>query len=193
MTSRETGLTCARAQVLLEPHLDGELSPARREQFEAHLRSCAGCREELMAAQALRSGLRALPRWRCPEEVLHKVLARVEAEAGRSAGLAGSVAAGFVARLGAAIWRPALAAASIAALALGIGILARAPRTGASAADLVRAEREARWALAYVAELTGRTAMQDVVGEVVAGVIGKQVIAPVTDAVQRPLQEEEKI
>ena len=192
MTSPEPDISCARAQALLEPHLDGELAPGRRTVLEAHLRRCAGCREELAAAQVLRSGLRALPKWRCPEVVLHNVLAQVGAEAG-TAGLASRLASGILARVAAAVWRPALAAASIAALALGIGILARTPRIGAPAEDLVRAEREARWALAYVAELTGRSAMQSVVGEVVAGVIGKQVIAPLTDAVQRPLLEEEKI
>jgi anti-sigma-K factor RskA len=93
---------------------------------------------------------------------------------------------------GVAWWRPVLAAASVAALALAIALLNRqAAPGGAGSAELVRAEQQARWALALVGELTERAAMKSV-GEVVGGVIGEQAIAPVTDAVQKSLEKVEK-
>jgi anti-sigma factor RsiW len=192
MTRAEAHLSCARAQALLEAYLDGELSSGRAGRLELHLRGCAGCREELAAAGAIHAGLRSLPRWSCPGVVVREVFARIEAEARRRNRFGERIAAvAFWA--GRAPWRPALAGTSVAALGLGIWLLSRPPVPSAPAEDLVRAEREARWALAYVAEWSGPAAMQSVIGEVVGDVIGRQVIAPVTEAVRRPLLEEEKL
>jgi len=192
MTWRDRKLSCARAEVLLEAALDGELRREREEQLRAHLRACTACREVEAGVLQVQAGLRALPRWSCPPAVVQSVLDEVGTDSGRRAGLRRRVAALAASWAGRAVWRPALAAASVLALALAIAVLARQPvHTGPAAGDLVRAEQEARWALAYVAEVTQRAAMASV-GEVVEGVIGTQVIVPVTDAVQKPLVKDQK-
>jgi len=46
--------SCKRTREGIPRYLDGELSAARRERLDSHLRSCDGCREELEALRALR-------------------------------------------------------------------------------------------------------------------------------------------
>ena len=182
MTSSDRKLSCARAQVLLEGAVDGTLGPKRQAELQAHLRGCPGCSAELAAARRVQVGLHELPRWSCPPAVIQEVMRRTGADSEPARRR-------LPAWAGLGWWRPVLAAASVAALALAITLLGRQPAPGPQ--DLVRAEQEARWALALVAELTQRTAMTSV-GEVVGGVIGEQAIAPVTDAVQKSLEKVEK-
>ncbi|HYV65236.1 MAG TPA: zf-HC2 domain-containing protein [Myxococcales bacterium] len=179
MTSSDRKLSCARAQVLLEAAVDGTLRPRREAELQMHLRACPACSVELATARRVQAGLRELPRWTCPPAVVDEVLRRTRADSEPSRRWLPAWAS-------LAWWRPVLAAASVAALALAIALLGRQPAPGPQ--DLVRAEQEARWALALVAELTQRAAMTSV-GEVVGGVIGEQAIAPVTDAVQESLEK----
>ena len=189
MTWSDRKLSCARAQVLLEAAVDGALTPKREAELQAHLRTCPACGEELAAARRVRSSLHELPRWSCPPAVVQEVLRRTGAD---SEGARRRLPVRVPSWAGVAWWRPVLAAASVAALALAIALLNRqAAPSGAGTADLVRAEQQARWALALVGELTQRATMTSV-GEVVGGVIGEQVIAPVTNAVQKPLGKVEK-
>jgi anti-sigma factor RsiW len=185
MTSIDRKLSCARAQVLVEAAVDGALGPKREAELQAHLRECPACSAELDAARRVQGGLRDLPRWSCPPAVVREVLRRTAADSEPARRR-------LPAWAGRGWWRPALAAASVAALGLAIALLGRQPApSGPGTTDLVRAEQEARWALALVGELTQRAAMTSV-GEVVGGVIGEQVIAPVTEAVQKPLEKAEK-
>lgn len=62
-------MKCEAARPLLESYLDGELDRAAVEEIEAHLGSCAACRAELAALEALRGAIRALPRQRAPAEL----------------------------------------------------------------------------------------------------------------------------
>lgn len=59
MTHPQTGLIA---------HLRGELGPAEREEVEAHLAACAGCRREYEAFREILAGLTAAP---SPEPDLH--------------------------------------------------------------------------------------------------------------------------
>lgn len=194
-----TSLSCKRTLVLLERFVDGDLPPERASRVQEHVQHCDDCRAELAAAQRVQAGLRALPRYRCPEAVAATVLAHVAAES-RPAALEarGPARGGWRERLGRGLgdawWRPALATASVAATALCITWLARQPTPpAASAADLARAGEEVRWALAYVAQVTrdaSDSALETTVGEIMGHVIGERVVAPVTKAVRRPLEED---
>ncbi len=190
---RDAPLSCARAQVLLEAFLDSDLAPARQQRFLAHVEGCAACRTELEAARRVQEGLRALPRWSCPPSVAERVMAQVGAAdasfrvpwrerlAGWRQGWQG-------------LWRPVCAGASVAVTALLIALLARQPPPPSpETVALQKAEEEVRWALAYVAQVTARAsdeALESTVGEVVGNVIGERVVAPVTNAVSRPLKED---
>jgi len=182
-------LSCARALVLIEPYVDDDLSTARRHSLEQHLGACAACRDELADARSIRAELQALPRLACPDQVTDFVLGRVATSSPR----------GAWARLRAAVaqasagpaWRPALAAAGVTVVALVITLLGQQPRqNGYTPQDLARAEVEARWALALVAQVTTRAseaAVGYVFGGVVYDVMGDQVFVPITDAVQKPM------
>lgn len=66
------------AKAQLEAYLDGELDRAAVDELESHLGTCATCRAELAALEALRGALRALPRHRAPADLRAK-LAGIEA------------------------------------------------------------------------------------------------------------------
>lgn len=187
----ERDLSCARAQVLLEPFLDGDLSVARRLRLERHLAACAACRVELEAAENIQSELRALPRFTCPDVVAEFVLRQAEASRPRSVWSRWRESLADV--VGASVWRPAAALAGVAAVVLTIVLLAQQPRlNGYTPHELARAEVEARYAFAIVAQVTTRasdTALDHVVGGVVRDVMGSQVFMPITDAVQKPFSK----
>jgi hypothetical protein len=52
---------------LLAPYVDGTLEPSEREVLDAHLRSCARCRNEVAAANAARHALREMPTPQAPD------------------------------------------------------------------------------------------------------------------------------
>lgn len=187
----ERDLSCARAQVLLEPFLDGDLSAARRSCVERHLAACAACRAELDAAETIRTELRALPRLSCPDVVADFVLRQAEASRSRSRWSRWREALADV--LGESVWRPAAALAGAGAVALTLFLLAQQPRVnGYTTQEVVRAEVEARYAFALVAQVTTRAsdaALEHVVGDVLSDVMGSQVFMPITDAVQRPFSK----
>jgi anti-sigma factor RsiW len=194
----ERNIQCARAHVLLEPYLDGELSAMRLSQLESHLDACADCRVELESARSIQQGLRTLPHRSCPEDVIENVLARVESDSRRSvwSRTRDLLSASMASPTPRAWWRPAVASAAVAVMIVVISLLARQPQyNGYGAEELARAEREARWALLYVAQLTNRAgdaAMGSVIGNVMGEVIGERVVRPVTDAVTKPLGEEKR-
>ena len=108
----------------VEAYVDGELTPARRASFAAHLDACAPCREALDAQQWLGQALRSLPRAEPSADFAARFWERVEggdAAAGRPvrAPETQSALGRWLERL-----RPAprlewgLAAAALAALAL---------------------------------------------------------------------------
>ena len=52
---------CRRWLPLIEPFLDGELSPDRVLEVEQHLEECRGCREHVRFEGAVRTSLRRVP------------------------------------------------------------------------------------------------------------------------------------
>lgn len=167
------GLPCDEALDLLEPHLDGDLTPEESARLRRHLEGCAACAAELALAGRVQAGLRALPQPDCPPELLARVL-----ETGR-----GEVVA-FPARVRTFRNRFA-AAAAVAALAVGGGSLflhlqQRAETRQAQAAQVAEATREARLAFAYIGKAT-RKAGLDVRDEV----LQKRLVAPAAQALSR--------
>ena len=64
MTSETSGTStdCRRVAPMLDDLADGRLTAAERLRIEAHLASCAGCREQLTSLEALLEQVDALPR-----------------------------------------------------------------------------------------------------------------------------------
>jgi anti-sigma factor RsiW len=173
-------LACERARDRIDPYLEDELPRREAAEVESHLAGCADCRAELAIARRLREALRTgLPMLACPPEVTARVLAiaREEAAAPRR----------WRSWLGTGTLRPALAAAALLALLLAAPLLyravvqapAEAPQLAAgegepvySAAEIARAEEEARLVLGFVAAI-GRDAGRAVQEEVLAGGIGR--------------------
>ncbi len=186
--SPERRITCVRVQVLIEPYLDGDLEVKRAASLERHLAACSGCREELTAARGIRDGLRALPHFSCPETLTELVLRRA---ASQPRGAWSRLREAWSDVMGGSIWRPAMAATGVAAVLLVVTLLSQQPRhNGYTSEELARAELEARWALAMVAQVTSRAsgaAVGTVFGGVVRDVMGDQIFVPINDAVQKPL------
>jgi anti-sigma factor RsiW len=177
--------------VLVEPYLDGELSGLRLQRMQRHLASCGSCRDELAAARSIQEELHALPKLSCPDVVVETVLRQVAASQPESAW--SRLRSELLQALGGSLWRPAAAAAGVAAVALLIALLGHQPRhNGYTPQELARAEVEARYAFAIVAQVTTRAsdmALARVLGDVVRDVMGNQVIVPITDAVQKPFSK----
>lgn len=75
---------CRGFDPLLEAHADGQLDATRTLELEAHLESCAGCRERVAFQLAVKGSLRRTARTAAPDDVRARILARlttVEAEA----------------------------------------------------------------------------------------------------------------
>jgi hypothetical protein len=64
----------AHYEVLLERHLDGDLTPAERDELFAHLETCTRCREILEAEEALVDQLSRIPRLLPPSDLRAKLV-----------------------------------------------------------------------------------------------------------------------
>lgn len=190
------GRHCDRVRDRIDPYLDRDLTPAETREVEAHLAGCPDCRAELGLARRLRTAMReGLPMLSCPPEVSAEVLRVAREEAGRGAAnvphpppvgqgpslsLRRRVQSFFT---GGAL-RPALAAAAVLLLLVAAPLLYRSvtgpePEVAAgdpgppySAAEVARAEEEARLVLAYVASV-GRDAGRAVREEVFTSGLGQ--------------------
>ncbi len=101
-------MNCEPVQRVLDAFLDGELDPATQVQVRLHLVGCAACTALHGSREALRSGLRQLPRHQAPSPLRLALAGALDAEA--SAAAAGHTS-GRARR-----WRPALwLAAGVAA------------------------------------------------------------------------------
>lgn len=69
-------MNCARAQALIDRHVNEGLSPGERESLEIHLRDCRGCQQQLENLQRLLSVLRSNPSPPVPEGFADRVMAR---------------------------------------------------------------------------------------------------------------------
>ena len=178
----------------VEAYVDDALPPAERAAFEGRLRETPRWRRAVRRARRLGRALRTVPQPdACPPEVTQVVLDRtVRAEkqprpdrpsrARRQAPGAERPAA----------WQPALALTLLLVAAAGAALLGRpdAAQTPASGppythAEVERAEAQAEWALALVADLTretGRAVREDVLRARVAAPVQEALAAPDLDA-----------
>ncbi len=170
-------MTCDEILERLEAFVDGELDASERATIEAHLAGCEACAAEHALTEAVRTELRALPELDAPPAVIGQVLSDVGEDRFRRIGSTPSRPA----------WT-ALAAAALAAAVLGAAMLlgpSRQPETDEAApmattavadattidrtvADrtatdpeaVARATEEARYALAYLAQVSRRTGLK---------------------------------
>jgi len=69
------GVECTEFEALLTDALEGQLSPARKESFEAHRRICAVCGPLFADVQAGQQWLRSLKAVEPPAHLVHNILA----------------------------------------------------------------------------------------------------------------------
>lgn len=210
MSRIDKPLSCARALVLLEPYLDGDLVEARTRRVEMHLQSCVDCRAALGSARQIQTTLRDLPALQAPAAVRQK-LADAMLQTESAASVPTSAAPHWQDRLaeavsrswdamtgkggGSAAWlRPAAAVAALVLLVF-VWVGQRQPTTEMDIAqfskqELLDADYQARWALAYLAHITASAgdAAFIQVGDVIGGAIGEHALGSVTSAVDRSMQ-----
>jgi anti-sigma factor RsiW len=180
MTRPDGPLRCEEALDLLEPSLDGDLTPAESARLQAHLDGCAACAAELALAGRVQAGLRTLPQPDCPPELLARVVA---------AGRGEIVPFPSRARTLRTVRGRIAAAAAVAALAVGGGSLfvhlqQRAEIRQTQDAQIAEATREARFALAYIGRATRKTGL-DVRDEV----LQKRLVVPATRTLSLSLND----
>lgn len=178
-------MTCIKIQALIEVYLDNELMPELVSQMEAHLKQCAACAEELQLAHNVRNTLRTLPAQYCPDRVKQTVL---DQDCGARKAISwGRIQSWLTPRPGFR-WRPAIAAALVAALVVLTLLMTRPQQplpASVSLEELARAEIEAKWTLAYVGEIGQRTGIT-----IRDDVIGTRVVAPMRQAIEIALDNE---
>jgi anti-sigma factor RsiW len=172
-------LSCARAQVLLEPYLDGDLQPERRVRVKAHLQTCAACRDELEMAKRVRAALQALPEREAPAAVVATVSKRTRAASGMP-----SARPAQVVDLGAWAgrhWRALTAVGALAAAVATVMFLTRAPRVQQPTADEVaRAETQVRWVMTQLGAISQKTVREHVFQD--------RVLVPAANAVESTVE-----
>ena len=107
----------SRARDLLSEYLEHDLAGAQREELEAHLATCANCEADLEELRGAIDLLRRLPDPEPPPFLTTRVMARIAAGEGRSAGFR---------RWLEALGTP-LVAASLAAAAAALAVFSFAP------------------------------------------------------------------
>jgi anti-sigma factor (TIGR02949 family) len=166
-------LPCDEALDLLEPCLDGDLTPEESARLRVHLEGCAACAAELALAGRVQAGLRALPQPDCPPELIARVVRTGRGEVVAFPGRVRTLRTRFA------------AAAAVAALAVGGGSLFvhlqhLQQRAASRQAQVAEATREARFALACIGRAT-RKAGLDVRDEV----LQKRLVTPAAQTLSR--------
>jgi anti-sigma factor (TIGR02949 family) len=178
---RET--TCAWARQVIEAYLDGDLTADEAAKLESHLSGCQSCAEELALAKQVNLALRALPEQRCPDRIRDAVLDRVAKQ--RSA-VRRSVPV-WTAGRHPRVWRPAAFAAALLVVVIAVLVQKgpQPPPATVTPEELVRAEQQVRWTLAYVGEIGRRSAFT-----VRDDVFESRVVSPIRKAFSDIFEEE---
>jgi anti-sigma factor RsiW len=71
---------CEELQFDLPLYFDGSLETAERSTIDAHLPECPLCRQKLSEFQELSTGLKAIPRFSAPENLIEAIRASVAAQ-----------------------------------------------------------------------------------------------------------------
>ena len=181
MKSTEPKMSCLHAQQQLDALLDGMLAGPEKQQLERHLQGCAACQAELQLARQVKQVLTALPEQRCPESVSASALAAARRE--HSTGWR-DVFSGWWARTPKLRWRPVLATAVLAALALFVTfqLTRHEPARQFSAEEIALAELDVKWTLAYLGDLGKRTGVS-----VRDRVLEPEVVVPLQQALRTVL------
>ena len=146
----------------VEAYVDGDLDRRAARALERACEDDPEVREWVASARRVKAQLRAVTSPQCPPEVTAPVLDRIRASA------AARPARGRVADLGALLWRPGLALATVALLL--VVLLERPSSAPPPITDEAVAEAllEVKWTLAYVngvGSRTGQTIRQEVLQE----------------------------
>ncbi len=208
-------IKCDDALDWIESVVRGELAESARERFDAHLAGCDGCREALDNAIWARDTLGATERPTCPDTVVDRIMAAVDAEEASAraamappprAETAHHPAPWSPAAWGRWIWQPRFALAAAAVVAVVI-VAIRPPWGGdevatdaseksideMSPSELASATEEVKFALGIVARAMNHTARS--VGSEVRDHLSTPVMRGVEQSVDHlpaPLDSEEK-
>jgi anti-sigma factor RsiW len=71
-------MKCRQVKKLISPYLDDALSRDEKRDFDAHIRNCAGCREELKETRTLHQLFASARRFAAPYGFATRVLANLE-------------------------------------------------------------------------------------------------------------------
>jgi len=160
MAPPEIRMSCRRAEVLMEAHLDGDLPSRYRSAFETHLAGCFACQRELEHARRVHEGLRSLPERFLDDAVTRRVKERLAAEPkpDRSADLGARLRRWWGGRLVPG-WQPMAAALAVLVVVVGIvQFLTRQPQEQQfTQQDVRRAELQVQWVLAHLGEVSRQT------------------------------------
>ena len=174
-------MECSDIQDRLEAFIEDDLPQAMKRAVEEHVSVCPQCRGQWMAAKEVRETLRTLPSQSCPAHVLDDVLQRT-----RPASWGVEDLRSILQRLLRPTWRPVAGLALMVALVLMLRPLAdvRPPAPGIyTEQEILKAQEEAQWALAYVHRVMVRT--QSMVQD---DVIPRQVVHPIRNRVHTTLE-----
>lgn len=166
---------CIRARLLIDGHLDGDLTGASATELSAHINRCESCRQELELAETIRRELSSLPHFDPPARVVEAARQRIERRrvAFERPGWRGQHRPAWAAL--------AAAAAVIFAVALALLVLDRSEnREAVAESEVARATAEARLAFALIADATERAEH-----ELRASVLRERVLATAVRGVSR--------
>lgn len=166
--------TCAWVLDMIERYLDRAVSGEDASRFESHVLSCPGCAEELAFAKRTQHTLRHLPEQRCPDSVVYAVVDRIGPE--RPAAQ----------RRRPQVWRHAAVAALVLAVAVAVLVGDRPQPPSVTPEELALAEQQVKWTLAYIGEISRRTAFT-----VRDDVFESRIAPPVQRAFERVLETED--
>lgn len=159
----------------IEAYLDGELPPGEEALFEAVMAADPVWRYQVDLADGIQATLHTLPQPECPAYVVDAVYMRTR-EANRRRKIQD-----YVGRLRQAwldVRQPAFAMAVLLTIVLGSAVFGSRTESQQESAEVRQALEDARWAMAYLAEVgrnTGTALREDILQE--------HVLSPMHDAV----------
>ena len=71
-------MNCKHVKKMISQYVDGELAPDEKKDFDAHLRSCASCREELEKTRAIHDLFASVEKFPAPYGFATRVLANLD-------------------------------------------------------------------------------------------------------------------